>query len=285
MRLRRGEVQVARIDRTAADHAFDAFGFHFAQRVDIAHVRQAAARDHGNLHRARKAHRRLDVDALKHAVATDVRVDDRLAAVVLELAREVRNFVARQLAPAVGGDLAVLRIEPDDDMAAERRARFEQEAGVLHRRRADDHVLEAVVQIAFDRVQVADAAAQLHGNLAADFFDDRANRVFVLRLAGERAVQVDEVQAPRAAVDPMSGHYRRFLVENRRLVHIALFEAYTLTVFQVDGGDQQHSNRVLSGKKLKFGWRQIRPGPGPAPGRSASLVHVFRRPCRRASNA
>jgi hypothetical protein len=49
----------------------------------------------------------------------------------------------------------------------------------------------------------------------------------------------------------MSGHHRRFLVENRRLVHIALFEAYTLTVFQVDGGDQQHSNRVLSGRKVE----------------------------------
>jgi hypothetical protein len=32
-----------------------------------------------------------------------------------------------------------------------------------------------------------------------------------------------------------------------------LFEAYTLTIFQVDGGNQQHSNRVLSGKGLKVG--------------------------------
>jgi hypothetical protein len=47
----------------------------------------------------------------------------------------------------------------------------------------------------------------------------------------------------------MSGHRRRLFGENRRLVHIALFEAYTLTVFQVDGRNQQHSNRVLSGKK------------------------------------
>lgn len=51
----------------------------------------------------------------------------------------------------------------------------------------------------------------------------------------------------------MSGHSRRFLGEYRRLVHVALFEAYTLTVFQVDGGDQQHSNRVLCGKGLKVG--------------------------------
>jgi hypothetical protein len=125
-----------------------------------------------------------------------------------------------------------------------------QEAGIFHRRRADDHVRQTVVQIALDRVQVADPAAQLDGNLTTDLFDDRADRVFVLRLTGERSIEVDEMQAPGTAVDPMSGHSRRFLGKNRRLVHVALFKAYTLTIFQVDGGNQQHSNRVLSGKKV-----------------------------------
>lgn len=118
---------------------------------------------------------------------------------------------------------------------------------------ADDDVGQTVVQIALDRVQVADAAAQLDGNLASHFLDDRANRVFVLRLAGECAIQIDKMQTAGAAVDPMPGHCRRFLGKYRRLVHIALFEAYTLTIFQVDGGNQQHSNRVLSGRWLKVG--------------------------------
>src|SRR6185437_4199403 len=104
------------------------------------------------------------------------------------------------------------------------------------------------------------------------------DRVFVLRLAGERAIQIDEVQTAGTTVDPMSGHCRRFLGKYRSLVHIALFEAYTLPVFQVDGGDQQHANRVLSSKGLKVGgsgW------PASAPKRRfASLVQLFRRPCR-----
>src|SRR6266702_5933483 len=37
------------------------------------------------------------------------------------------------------------------------------------------------------------------------------------------------------------------------------------------------------GEKLKIGWREFRLPP--APGRSASLVHVFRRPCQRSPDA
>ena len=150
-------------------------------------------------------------------------------------------------------------------MAAERRAGVLQKARILHRRRADDHVRQTVVQIAFDGVQVANAAAQLDGNLAAHFLDDRADRVFVFRLAGERAIQVDEVQTPGAAVDPMPGHRRRFFGKYRRLVHIALFEAYAVTVFQVDGGNQQHSNRVLSGKVVEGRRQRLTSQPAATP--------------------
>jgi hypothetical protein len=108
--------------------------------------------------------------------------------------------------PAVRGDLAVLRVQPDDDVASERAARVLQEAWILHRRSADDDVRQAVVQIALDGFQVTDAAAQLHGNLAAHLVEDRADRVAVPRLAGKRAVQIDQMQPSCAAIDPMSGH-------------------------------------------------------------------------------
>ena len=140
-------------------------------------------------------------------------------------------------------------------MARERRAGVLEKAGVLHRRRADDHVFEPVVEIALDGVQVADAAAQLHRNVASDLLDDRANRIFVLRLAGECAVQVDEMQTPRAPLDPVPGHRRRIFGKNGRLVHIALLEAYALTVFKIDGRNEQHRNRVLSGEGWSSGCR------------------------------
>ena len=60
------------------------------------------------------------------------------------------------------------------------------------------------------------------------------------RLAGEGAVQVDQVQAARAGVEPAARHRRRVFAEGGGVVHVALFEADAMAVFQVDGGDQQH---------------------------------------------
>jgi hypothetical protein len=70
--------------------------------------------------------------------------------------------VAGELAPAVGGDLAVLGVQAHDDVAAEGAAGILEEAGVLDRGRADDDVAQAAVDVFLDGVQVADAAAQLH---------------------------------------------------------------------------------------------------------------------------
>ena len=82
-------------------------------------LRQPARGEHRNRQRLRELDGGLDVDAGEHAVAADVGVDHALDAVVLELLRQVDHLVAGELAPAVGGDLAVLGVEADDDVAAE----------------------------------------------------------------------------------------------------------------------------------------------------------------------
>ncbi len=69
---------------------------------------------------------------------------------------------------------------------------------------------------------------------------DRFDGRLVLRLAREGAVQVDQVQAARAFLQPMQGHFGGVFGEDGGEVHIALLEANAVTVFQVDGGDQQH---------------------------------------------
>src|SRR6185436_11637802 len=155
-----GEIELAAVDRAAADHPLDADLLDRAELLDIDQRRDAAGGEDGNRQHLRELHRRVDVDPGEHAVSADVGVDDAFGAVVLELPREVGGVVAGQLAPAVGRDLAVLGVEADDDVAAERAARVAHEAGVLHRRGADDDVAEAVVEIALDRVEVADAAAE-----------------------------------------------------------------------------------------------------------------------------
>ena len=56
------------------------------------------------------------------------------------------------------------------------RAGVVQEARVLDRRGADDDVAQAVVEVALDRVEVADAAAELHRDLVADLGQDGLDR-------------------------------------------------------------------------------------------------------------
>jgi isopentenyl diphosphate isomerase/L-lactate dehydrogenase-like FMN-dependent dehydrogenase len=77
----------------------------------------------------------------------------------------VEIILAGELAPAVDGDLAVLGVQAHDDVAGKGGAGVLQEAGVLHRR-ADDQVLDAQIDVALDGVQITDAAAQLHRDLA-----------------------------------------------------------------------------------------------------------------------
>jgi hypothetical protein len=134
----------------------------------------------------------------------------------------------------------VLRVEPDYDVPGERVARFVQETGILHGRGADDDEGDAVVEVALDGLQVADASAQLHGDVRVDRGDDVLDGRFVPRLAGDGAVQVDDVQALGALAGPLRRGLAGFLREHRGRFHAPLLEAHAVAVFQVDRGDDQH---------------------------------------------
>ena len=69
---------------------------------------------------------------------------------------------------------------------------------------------------------------------------DRLDRRLVDRLAGERAVQVDQVQPPRAGVEPAPRHRGRVFAEGGGVLHVALFQAHAVTVLEVDRRNQQH---------------------------------------------
>ena len=81
-----------------------------------------------------------------------------------------------------------------------RRCRRRAEARVLDRRGADDHVGDAGVEGALDGVEVTDAAAQLDGDLVADLGQDRLDGGLVLRLAGEGAIEVDQMQSAPCSI-------------------------------------------------------------------------------------
>jgi hypothetical protein len=107
----------------------------------------------------RQRHRGRDVDSGEHAVAANVGVDDGFDAVVFKLFAQVDHVVASEFAPAVGGHFALFSIQANDDVAAKCGAGVLQKAGVFNRSSTDDDVAQAGVEIALNRVQIADAAA------------------------------------------------------------------------------------------------------------------------------
>ena len=71
-----------------------------------------------------------------------------------------------------------------------------------------------------------------------DGFDGRQ----ILGLARKSTVQVHQVQAASTGIQPAACHLGR-IAEFGGLVHVTLFEADALAVFEVDGGNQQHDVR------------------------------------------
>ena len=124
-------------------------------------------------------------------------------------------------------------------MAAKSAAGILQKTGVFHGGGADDDVVHAQIDVALNRVQIANAAAQLHRNFAIHLFQDGLDGRQILGLAGKGTIQIDQMQAPCPGIEPAAGHFGR-VTKNGGLVHIALFQAYTLAVFQVDGRNEQH---------------------------------------------
>ena len=144
-------------------------------------------------------------------------------------------FVARELAPTVGGNFAVFGIQTDDDVAAKSTAGVAQEARVFDRCCADDDVAQARIDVFFYRVKVTDTATELHGNVVPDRFQNGFDGRFVLGCASERTVQVNQVQATCAFGHPVERHLRWVFTEGSGLLHVALFEAHAMAVFEING--------------------------------------------------
>ena len=92
-----------------------------------------------------------------------------------------------------------------------------------------------------DGIEVADAAAELNRNRAIDAFEDRLDAGFVFRLARGGAVEVNHMQATRALLDPLRSHRARIVRKNGGIVHVALLQAHTLAVLEINRRDDQHA--------------------------------------------
>ena len=140
-------------------------GFYRAQRTDIVEVRYATRCDYRDRELLRKRHRCLDIQAIHHAVTTDVGKHDRRYAIVFEVLREVHRIVPREFRPAFDSDLAVAYIQADDDMPGEFQAHVGNEVRGRHRLGSQNDVADSGVEVALGVVDrpAVDAESQSGG--------------------------------------------------------------------------------------------------------------------------
>src|SRR5207244_4015508 len=102
----------------------------------------------------------------------------------------------------------------------------------------DDDAADAAREPGLDGRKVANAAAELHRHL--DRLEQCFDRRGVNRLAGEGAVEVDDVEVLKTLPLERARLLGRIGIEHRRPRHVALLEPDALAAFQIDCRKQNH---------------------------------------------
>ena len=129
---------------------------------------------------------------------------------------------------------AAARVNPDADAEAEELHEPLQGLRRLRRQRADDDLGGAELDHLLHVGDAAQAAPELDGNLHGA--DDAAHDLAVLRVSvGERAVEVNHVQHPRARVLESFRDLHGVAVVDLHLRPATLLQPHALPFPQVDG--------------------------------------------------
>src|SRR5207249_2537638 len=111
---------------------------------------------------------------------------------ILEAPRQLDCHKLARLRPALDGNLAATRVDADHDPARIFLAGLPHQRRVLDGHRAEDDAAHAFAEPHVDGGEIADAAAELHGD--GDRAQDRLDRWPVDRPAGKGTVEIDDVQ-------------------------------------------------------------------------------------------
>ena len=136
------------------------------------------------------------VDPGKRPVARDVGVDDRRHAAILEAAGELDDPDLRRLAQPSTATRPSRASMPTTIAPGMIGGGAAHQLRVAQRGGAEHDAVDAERQPAFDRVAVADAAAELDPQI--DRVADRLDRLAIDRAAGKGAVEVDDMQPGKA---------------------------------------------------------------------------------------
>ena len=121
----------------------------------------------------------------------------------------------------------------------------------LQQGRMDSATVFSEDPVAMARHWAAQGAKRLHivdlnGAIAGRPKNEKVIREMI-KAVGDRAVQVDDMQALRALRGPVAGHRDRILREYRRAAHVALLQAHAAAVLQVNCRNDEHL--VLDGNQ------------------------------------
>ena len=152
--------------------------------------------------------------------------------------------ICGRLLPARRRHVAAARVDADDDPLAERAEDVVEEVDVGERGRAEDHALGAGAQRVADRRQRAQAAAVLDRH--AELVRDPLEVVEALRRPGPRTVEVDDVEEPRARLDPRARGLDRRVAVDGLLGEVALHQPHRLALGDVDRRVEDHGGAVRS---------------------------------------
>ena len=240
------------VERAAGDRAFELFRPRLEQRADVVDRGETARGDHRNGDGVGERNGGVEIETLEQPVARDVGVDDGGDAGILEAPGDRQRRQFRGFRPAFDRDLAVAGVEPDGNAAGKGLGRLLHQLRIAHRRGADDDAVDALAEPGFHRRHVAHAAAEL--DRQADGFEDALDRGGVHRLAGEGAVEIDDVQIFEALHLEGARLRRRIAVEDGRARHVALLEPHGEAFLEVDGGkEDQRPTRPVIGARPRSG--------------------------------
>ena len=105
-------------------------------------------------------------------------------------------------------------------------------------------------QPVIDRGAVADAAAEL--DFQIDRPADRPHRLAIHRLAGEGAVEIDDVQPAEPRIGEVARLRRRVVVEHGGARHLAAHQPHAGAALQVDRGEQDHGVVIGAGSSSRL---------------------------------
>ena len=179
-----------------------------------------------------------EVRALHGAVPGDIGGNQRGDAQGLEPCTKGVTGILALLRPAVNGHVAVLQVDPHGDFVSVGLHRFLKKSRLRHRGGAQDHPAHAALEIRFDDLHGADAAAHLglEGGRSEDFLDGWE----IGGGAGLGALQVHQMDPSGAAGGKVPRYFAGIVVIDGLLGIVALVEPDGFAAVEVNGRKNQH---------------------------------------------